>query len=180
MSQQLETISGAGAILGGGSPDEPPSAYLYRYRLWRPVEGNDGTEPVLFIMLNPSTADHTVDDPTIRRCAGFARRFGSGRLEVANLFALRATNPRMLDEAEDPVGEESDRHILDAAETSELVVCAWGAKIPRGYEWRARQVLELLRLAGHPTLYCLGETKAGHPRHPLYLAKETPLEAYAK
>jgi hypothetical protein len=141
-----------------------------RYRWWlrRSWEGGDGRS-VCFVMLNPSTADSLVDDPTIRRCVGFARSWGYSSLVVRNLFALRATNPDELLTAPDPTGgEEGDRHLRLAGE-SDRVVAAWGAGAPFA---RPRRALELL--AGVP-LYCLGVTKNGDPRHPLYVKAGAPL-----
>ena len=124
-------------------------------------------------MLNPSTADGRRDDPTIRRCVGFARREGFTGIRVVNLFALRATDPAELKSAGDPVGAESDSAILDAVRSSEFTVAAWGAKgVLCG---RDEAVLQLLE--GHP-IWCLGTTKMGHPRHPLPVRKLAPMERY--
>lgn len=136
---------------------------LYRYRLtrsWGPGK------TVAFIMLNPSTATAEVDDPTIRRCVGFARAWGYDTLEVVNLFARRATDPGVLYEVEDPVGPENDRHLLEVCSNARLVVAAWG--VHGAFKTRGARVLDLLKL----TRVChLGLTKEGHPRHPLYLPK---------
>jgi hypothetical protein len=121
--------------------------------------------PALFVMLNPSTADATDDDPTIRRCIGFARRWGAPAVEVVNLYALRATRPRDLFAHAAPVGPDNDDAIAGAAARAGAIVVAWGvhgARDPR----RAARVLELLR--GHP-IACLGVNRGGEPRHPLYL-----------
>jgi hypothetical protein len=166
--------------LAGASFEADPDRALYRYDLWRIVPGTDGTERVLFVMLNPSTARHDIPDPTITRCLGFAKRLGAGRLDVVNLFAFRATNPEDLDLFLHPVGPDNDEVIMRAAEKAEMVVCAWGAKKAHRHPDRAQEVVEILRAAGHPTLHCLGETKAGHPRHPLYLASATELQVFAK
>jgi hypothetical protein len=142
---------------------------LYRYRLervWSPLI----PRRCCFIMLNPSTADGTVDDPTIRRCIGFAKAWGFGAMSVVNLFALRATYPAQLDTAQDPVGPDNDEHIM--METSrkdcELVIAAWGAV---GGNWpdRCKEVETITGRNGG--LSCLGLTKDGYPRHPLYLRK---------
>jgi hypothetical protein len=137
-----------------------------RYRWWlrRSFVTGDG-RIVCFVMLNPSTADALEDDPTIRRCVGFARAWGFSCLSVRNLFAFRATNPQALLWAEDPVGPQGDAE-LRAARTADLVVAAWGAHVPFG---RDRQALRLL--VGVP-LVCLGLTKHGHPRHPLYVRSD--------
>ncbi|OYO21954.1 hypothetical protein CGZ93_08440 [Enemella dayhoffiae] len=132
----------------------------YRYRLER--TWGEQRPPALFVMLNPSTADAAVDDPTIRRCCGFAKAWGHGGLVVVNLFAFRATDPRDLFTADDPVGPDNDRHLIEAASVAEVVVAAWGAQAPA---WRVEQVLPQLG----ERVVALALTKAGHPRHPLYL-----------
>jgi hypothetical protein len=138
----------------------------YRWRLWRTL----GASPdrVLFVMLNPSTADADRDDPTIRRCIGFARAWGFGRLDVVNLFAFRTALPGRLRGSRDPVGPDNDRHIARAARDADAIVAAWG--VHGALLRRDRAVLDLL--ADRPLL-CLGRTRAGHPRHPLYLRAAT-------
>ena len=119
---------------------------------------------MLFVLLNPSTADADVDDQTVRRCVGYARRAAMGGVELVNLFAYRATNPRDLLVAEDPVGPHNDRVIAErVAGASGPVVAAWSE---HGHRHR-RRVLELLDgpLAGIP-IHCLGTVANGHPRHP--------------
>jgi hypothetical protein len=124
-------------------------------------------------MLNPSTADALVDDPTVRRCAGFTRSWGYSSLAVLNLFALRATDPGELLDAEDPVGPGWNDHLRTAVE-ADLVVCAWGASVPFA---RDREVLDMLRGVD---LYCLGLTKQGYPRHPLYVKGDTKPQLWRK
>jgi hypothetical protein len=125
-------------------------------------------------MLNPSTADATSDDPTIRRCLGFARDWEYGGIVVHNLFGLRATNPAELKTHPDPVGRDNDRWLLGAAESRLATVCAWGA---HGHlHNRAGIVLGLLRDRG-VTPMCLGRTQAGQPRHPLYIPANTFLKS---
>ena len=97
----------------------------YRYALTR--EWADG-KCVAWLMLNPSTADADIDDPTIRRCIGFARQWGYGRLVVVNLFALRATDPRVLVRNADPVGSKNDFYIAKAMKEAQEVICAWGCQ----------------------------------------------------
>lgn len=142
--------------------------HAYRWSLHR-VLSESGIARCLFIMLNPSTADASSDDPTIRRCLGYAVRWGYGVLQVVNLFGLRATDPRELLRHRDPVGERNDEYVLDAArdatETGGIIVCAWGAR--GGYLDRDAAVLRLIRSAG-AVPHCLGFTRGGHPRHPLY------------
>jgi hypothetical protein len=136
----------------------------YRYRLSRTWDPSGPT--VAFVMLNPSTADADVLDPTVRRCVGFALAWGFGSLEVVNLFAFRATDPRDLVRADAPVGPANDRAILDATSTADRVVVAWGA---RGvHQGRAADVVGLLDTAPVRPL-SLGTTRDGHPRHPLYV-----------
>src|SRR5688572_11312536 len=119
-------------------------------------------------MLNPSTADAVRDDPTIRRCIGFARTWGYRRLVVTNIFALRATLPAALRGAADPVGPGNDRFILRAAREADRVVCAWGVHGALGN--REEEVLALLRGLA---MEHLGLTRGGHPRHPLYLPAQS-------
>lgn len=142
----------------------------FRYSLSRQWEGGKGR--VAMILLNPSTADASRDDPTLRRCIGFARRWGFASLEVVNLFAYRATRPQQLRQATDPVGPENDDHLMRAARNAGVVVAAWGV-----HGVLAGRNLEVLRmLAGLGlSLSCLGLTKTGHPRHTLYLSHRTPL-----
>ncbi len=140
-----------------------------RYRWWlsRSWEGGNGS--VCFVMLNPSTADASHDDPTIRRCIGFAKWWGFQSLTVRNLFAFRATDPRELLKADDPTGGEQGDDQIRAAKNAHMIVVAWGSKVPFG---RDQQALRLLRGA---ELKCLGLTKSGFPRHPLYVKSATTL-----
>ncbi len=147
-----------------------------RYRYWlerdvRTLRKEDGTLSV--VMLNPSTADETHDDPTIRRCMGFARRWGYGRLIVVNIFGFRATNPDELTRlfgGVAPVGPENDDWIRQAIHEADRGLVAWGAW--KGVGPRERAVASIFQAAGVTPL-CLGTTKDGHPRHPLYVAGET-------
>jgi hypothetical protein len=133
----------------------------WRYSLMRELGPPLGGGTVVFIGLNPSTADERRDDPTIRRCIGFARSWGFARLKVLNLFALRATKPAALLAADDPVGPENDSIIYEELGVADLVVCAWGA-FPNG--GRSADVLQLVAAP-----HCVGVTKNGSPRHPLYV-----------
>jgi hypothetical protein len=148
----------------------------YRYRLWR-VWDHD-RHPMAVVMLNPSTADAMVDDPTIRRCMAFARRDGAGGIVVVNLFAFRATDPKVLTAAHrkgvDVRGPERNGHLRDAFAVADVVLCAWGAH-PLAAE-AASEVLALV--PPHLEACCLGRTRDGYPRHPLYLAADTPREPY--
>lgn len=138
--------------------------WRYRlHRIWHP------DKPIaVFIGLNPSTADERRNDPTVTRCVNYARYWGYGGLVLLNIFAYRATNPRDLKAAPSPVGELNDLHILESVSRAALVVAAWGAH--GDFMGRGKQVQKLLFQAG-VRVYCLGKTNAGHPRHPLYLAK---------
>lgn len=131
-----------------------------------------------FVMLNPSVASAEVDDATIRRCSSFARSWGAGGLLVVNLFGLRATDPRELRRHPDPVGPDNDLVIgslLAGDEPVGPVVCAWGAH--PGTAERARRVLGLVANRELRPL-CLGTTKGGHPRHPLYVRGDTAATEY--
>lgn len=151
-------------------------ARTYRYLLTRIWDTSKA--PVVFLMLNPSTADALEDDNTIRRLAGpkgFARRLGGGGLVVVNLFALRSTDPRVLRDHLDPVGPLNDVFIRQATAGAHTVVAAWGAGgVEHG---RGPRVTETLTARG-VALQCLGQTSTGQPRHPLYLPGEAVLEPY--
>lgn len=144
----------------------------FRYRLWR--KWGVGTS-LLFIMLNPSTADDAEDDATIRRCFGFAARAGFGELEVVNLYAYRATKPADLRAAGYPVGPDNDYHICQAVRAASAVCVAWGSNAA-GLS-RPAEVLALLRRSGKP-LQCLSITRGGHPGHPLMLASSCTLQPF--
>lgn len=135
----------------------------YRYRLGR--RWGEGAA-LVFIMLNPSTADAEVDDATIRRCIKFAQAHEFGALEVVNLFAYRATDPKDLRRAGYPVGPENDNHIAAAVVSAAAVCLAWGANVA-DLE-RPQIVLPMLRDAG-VQLQCLRITRSGYPQHPLML-----------
>lgn len=136
----------------------------YRYKLWRIW---DASQPAaVFIMLNPSTADEVTNDPTVERCERRARAMGYGGLRVANIFALRSTDPKALYEHDAPVGADNNEAIIESAAGAGIVVCAWGRHglhIGRG-----RTVLEMLRKAGVTPRY-LKLNKDGTPAHPLYI-----------
>jgi len=143
----------------------------YRYMLSRAFPEYEEDDPVnicQFIMLNPSTADHDVSDPTVTRCIDYARRWGHTGLLVTNLFGLRATDPKELYKAEDPFGPHNTRFVLAAATNPAVkrVVCAWGTH--GAYRDASYEMLSQLRAAGvHPQV--LKWTKLFQPAHPLYL-----------
>ena len=143
----------------------------YRYTLGRCWSKLAPSGTTVFIMLNPSTADAQSDDPTIRRRVGFAKAWGSSDLLVGNLYAFRATDPRDLFEAADPVGRDNDHYLRQLMNDHSDIVCAWGANAK---EERVREFVEAAKTAG-VKLWCLGTTKDGAPRHPLYVAQGTEL-----
>jgi hypothetical protein len=138
----------------------------YRYNLWR-LWDDDGPK-LNVIGLNPSTADENVDDPTIRRCIGFAMDWGYGGLVMTNLFAFRSTDPKGLTAVADPVGPENDRFLGYWAESG-TPLAAWGA-----HPMAQGRSLDVVRMLHHLELECLGFTKGGAPRHPLYVPKTAP------
>ena len=146
----------------------------YRYTLGRRWSWHGPL--ACWIMLNPSTADARNDDNTIRRCVEFSKLWGCGGLVVVNLFALRSTNPSWLYLSDDPVGQDNDRHILEASDRCKVRVVAWGAH--GALHVRGQHVKSLLQAADPRPLQHLGLTKEGQPRHPLRLAKATPLIAW--
>lgn len=163
----LEGVRAAGADIDGP----------YRYRLWRDWRPNPTR--VCWVMLNPSTADETVDDPTIRRCIAFSKAWGYTGIVVVNLFALRATEPDDLLLHHAPIGPRNDDAIREAASACPLVVVAWGAH--KAVDDREREVLEILVDAlDRESPLCLGTTKDGFPRHPLYVRADAKLVPYAE
>ena len=144
----------------------------YRYDLWR--TWNESGRSVLFVCLNPSTADATNDDPTIRRCMGFARAWGYGKMDVANLFAYRATNPSELLRVSDPIGACNDDWLYHLMGESSMVVAAWGNR--GGLLNRADEFMCMIPLL--TKVHCLGVNKSGQPKHPLYLPKDAALQLY--
>lgn len=163
-----------------GDPDGAilDATQRYRYRLWRTLPGIEGNGRLLYVMLNPSTADAYRDDHTLTRCRYFAARHHFARLDVVNLYAYRATKPHDLALADDPIGPRNDEHILEAADEADLVIVATGElRRPTGVAARYRHVLDLLA-AVHPgrPLLCLGRTEDGSPRHPSRLPNSAPLE----
>jgi hypothetical protein len=153
------------------SPPTPTGAYFargmrHRYSLWRVW---DPSRPLFAVVgLNPSTADERENDPTVRRCVGFAEREGCGGLVMLNLFAYRATDPRDMLAARDPVGRHNDAVIDAVMARIPRTVAAWG--VHGGHGGRGAELLARL-----PHLSCFGVTRNGHPKHPLYLAGSTPI-----
>lgn len=143
----------------------------YRYilrRCW------DNEKPSLaYIMLNPSTADGSQDDPTIRKCVGFAERLGYGSFSIVNLFAYRATDPKELKTIADPEGPGNNAIIKNVCSAADFVIAAWG--VHGGLRKRDTEVIKLLDCV---KIYCLGITKDGNPKHPLYTPYDTSPEVY--
>lgn len=140
----------------------------YRYKLSRVWDKN--LPKVLFIMLNPSTADANEDDPTIGRCIGFAKSWGYGGIMVGNLFAYRSTDPKQLLSVENPVGDENQKCVKEMQDECEIIVCAWGNApvFPyesfTGFDERKAHYLKI--------------TKKGYPAHPLYLKGDLKPKPY--
>ncbi|HLO83574.1 MAG TPA: DUF1643 domain-containing protein [Nostocaceae cyanobacterium] len=146
----------------------------YRYLLGRKWDINQSQ--VTFVMLNPSTADHQQDDPTLRKCINFAKSWGYGSLEVVNLFAYRATNPRELRQVNEPVGTKNNYYLELAIKKASLIILAWGTK--GSFQKRDQEVINFL--SDQQPLYCLGLTKHGYPRHPLYVKNDTKAVIFPK
>lgn len=124
----------------------------------------------MFVCLNPSTADDEQDDPTVRRCIAYSKAWGYSSYVMTNLFAIRATDPRVMLAAEDPIGPENDRYLIETARQAAVVVAAWGKH--GAHRDRATAVQSML-----PGLHYLKLNGDGSPAHPLYLPKKlTPIE----
>lgn len=135
----------------------------YRYSLTREWSWETTSLYVLFIGLNPSTADEANDDPTIRRCIGYAKSWNYGGLFVANLFAFRATKPADMKAALEPVGTDNNKWLLELAGQAQITIACWGND--GSFKGRASEVIKLL-----PQLHCLKiNERSGQPAHPLYL-----------
>jgi hypothetical protein len=148
----------------------------FRYRLERRL----GAGPcVAVVMVNPSAADGTRDDPTIRRVVGFGRRDGWGRVVVVNLFALVASRIESLAEVDDPFGPDNPGHVASAIAEAQCCVVAWGrlAKLPPRLRGAGREIARLAGAVGKP-LNCWGVTRDGDPRHPLLLPADTALRPW--
>lgn len=163
-------------LLGGKSAVIDPTG-TYRYSLARQLGGNG--PGIAWVMLNPSTADASIDDPTIRKICGFSKRWGYSLLTVVNLFALRSTDPKALKKHQDPVGPDNDAHIRAAVASATTVVCAWGnhgALLDRDIAVR-----KLIHGAGKAAVV-LGLNDTGprkQPVHPLYQPYETQVSVWS-
>jgi len=143
----------------------------YRYNLWRIWD--EQLPRVLWVMLNPSTADANQNDPTLRRILEFSKQWGYGSLEVVNLYAWRSPDPKTLLSASDPVGPLNNQHIIKAAERVARIVVAWGS-----HKSTINRDREVLALFSHREVYRLTVTRTGAPGHPLYVPSDTPLQIY--
>ena len=147
------------------------SCRKYRYSLFRIWDKKK--KYVLFIGLNPSTANEEEDDPTIRRCSGYAQKWGYGGFIMVNLFAYRTTLPSNLKKVKYPVGRDNDKYIVKLSKKADITVAAWGNN--GNLYSRDKQVLSLV-----PKLMCLKINKSGQPAHPLYLKKDLRLINYTR
>jgi len=147
------------------------SCRKYRYSLSRIWDKKK--KHVLFIGLNPSTADEEVDDPTIRRCLNFAKKWGYGGFIMVNLFAYRTTLASNLKKVKYPVGKDNDKYIMTLSKKADTTVAAWGNN-GNLYD-RDKQVLSFI-----PNLMCLKVNKSGQPSHPLYLSKNLKLTKFSR
>ena len=138
---------------------------IYRYQLWR--KWYDGDNFLVFIGLNPSTANEYEHDPTIRRCISFAANMGYSGMYMMNLFAFRSTDPSKLLQVDDPIGPDNNEHLLEVCKDRH-VIAAWGnsGSFLRRCDWLTCNI---------KGVYCFGLTKQGQPKHPLYLKKDTEL-----
>ncbi|WP_439398459.1 DUF1643 domain-containing protein [Bradyrhizobium sp. PMVTL-01] len=150
------------------------SCGLFRYRLERDLSRPG---PVVAILgVNPSKADATLNDPTIKKDMGFGERLGWSRILKGNKFAFRSTDVKVLRTARDPIGPENDAHLEQIMRDAEIVVAAWGplAKVPAAHRGRWKEVVKIADRVGRK-LHCFGTTDDGQPRHTLMLAYDTPL-----
>lgn len=158
---------------------------LYRYTLWRewrlphglpyPLPLHAASEFAMFIGLNPSTADETQDDPTIRKCVGFAKRWGYGALCMTNLFAFRATSPKDMRKYPRPIGEDNLITLVQLGQQAGIVIACWG--VNGCFNHRDRYVESVLKAEG-VKLHYLRLTKGGQPEHPLYVPYEVTPTPY--
>lgn len=165
----------------GDAPSEAvySDCETYRYMLTRTWDA--GSKRALFVMLNPSTATEVQNDPTVERCERRARALGFGAFRVTNIFAFRATDPRDMRAATDPVGPENDQTIQSSAtgwiRDGDAIICAWGAH--GDHLSRGAMVADLLFATQRP-LFHLGLTKAGHPKHPLYIGYDQQPQLWSR
>jgi hypothetical protein len=170
--EQRQPVSNRAAIIS--------ACRTYRYVLYREIESRllrpDNRKIAAFVGLNPSTADGFTDDPTIRKCIGFCKRWEVSDLLMLNLFAYRATDPKALKQTVEPRGPHNDSYLRRFTERADLVVCCWGANVDG---WIQPNSLTYLCEHIKGSHYCLGLTGSGQPRHPLMLAYTTELQTFS-
>lgn len=149
----------------------------YRYTLTRTWD--PGHFRALFLMVNPSMADHKNDDPTVKRCMSFAQSWGAGSLVIANWFAFRSSEPEDLLQQVDPVGPRNRRILKDLLFDAKIVVCAWGSHGNKVNALIAEEIPYMQWSLNSRELWCLGTTQDGSPRHPLFLPRSAELEPFA-
>ena len=156
----------------------------YRYFLWREWRRSpEKTGTVVFVLLNPSTANEVDDDKTTKRCIKFSKRkdkdFNCNRMEIVNLFAWPATKSEELCDTDDPVGPDNDKYICEAVSRADRVVVGWGRResFPKKYRHRDRDVMKLLDRHGKQP-YAFAVNKDDTPRHPLYVKESQELSPY--
>lgn len=142
----------------------------YRYRLTRLLNEHGRAGWICWILLNPSTANENVLDPTLRRCRNFSLDWGHNGMIIVNLFGLRATNPKELAAVVDPVGADNDEHIARAVDEADRIMCAWGAH-PMTLRFNRRDEVRRILERASRVAFALKLTRAGAPSHPLYLPK---------
>jgi hypothetical protein len=150
---------------------------LYRYRLERDVQ--HAGQVFAYFGINPSTADATLDDATVRKWRGFTLRNGGRRFIVGNVFAYRSTDPKALTRVDDPFGPDWQRHLAEIIAEADVLVPCWGAigKMPPDLQGAPAQLLAHLIASGKPVLH-FGRTACGQPKHPLMLGYDTPLQPW--
>lgn len=161
----------------------------YRYALWRTVDEDfdQGEGDIIgYFGVNPSTADHKIDDQTVMKWRGFSERIPTpkctvSRFIVGNLFAYRATDVNVLKSVDDPIGSMNDHWIDKIIEKSTILVPCWGnsSKVPKDLRYRITEIEDKLKQSGKP-VFCFGKTNSGCPKHPLMLGYDTPIERYFK
>lgn len=145
----------------------------YRFSLHRRWETGQGL--ATFVMLNPSSADHQKNDPTISRCIQLSRHWGFSGLNVVNLFAYRTASPAHLRKIVRPIGKENDSHILANARSASRIILGWGN---HGC-WKERDQ-HVISLLADFDLWCIGITKSGQPKHPLYATANIELRKFER
>lgn len=143
----------------------------YRYSLWRIW---DREKPmVMFIMLNPSTADSVANDRTVNRCINFANYWGYGGIYIGNLFAYRTKDPKEMKKQADPVGPQNNKYLKEMARKVEVVVFAWGNH--GKYMGRDKKIIRMFKKGK-----CIGQNSNGSPKHPLYIAADLDLKEFKR